>query len=210
MKIIDCQQGTQEWFAARCGLVTASEVDALVTPKFAIRKGAGVDSYVCKKVAEKLLGWSADMLAPVGSWAMDQGQIVEKIALPWFEFQYNCTVRRVGFCACDSGPYAGRIGCSPDGIVGDSEGLEVKSPQPPKMVEYLLAGVVPEDYLAQIHFSMLVTGFASWRFVAYSRHFDALVVKVARDEAIQATIREAIDGFMGKMDAALAKLGRAA
>ena len=35
-------------------------------------------------------------------------------------------------------------------------------------------------------------------------------VKVARDEGIQATIREAIDGFMGKMDAALAKLGRAA
>ena len=66
MKIIQCDQGTTEWFAARCGLVTASEVDALVTPKFAIRKGAGVDSYVCKKVAEKLLGWSADMLAPVG------------------------------------------------------------------------------------------------------------------------------------------------
>ena len=203
MKIIDCQQGSSEWFGARCGVVTASEIDALVTPKFKIKEGAAAETYLYKKLAEKLLGYSKDMLdMGAMSFAVDQGKLVETIARPWFEFAYNCTVKTVGFLTTDDG----RCGCSPDGILENGEGLEIKSPQPENALRYLLGGKVPDDYLPQIHFSLYVTGFKAWTFVSYSRQFPALVIRVERDEQIQAVLREAVGQFLARFDAALNRI----
>jgi hypothetical protein len=71
-----------------------------------------------------------------------------------------------------------------------------------------LGGVVPEQYLPQIHFSMLVTGAPHWTFVSYSMQLPALVVRVERDEAIQAKLREALAAFLTRMDDALGKIQR--
>ena len=199
MKIIDCEQGKPSWYAARMGIVTASEVDALVTPKWALRKGDGVDTYLYKKLAEKMLNWSPEMLA---GFAVDQGKILETIAIPWFEFTQSKKVRRVGFVTTDDG----RAGCSPDGLLDDGTGVEIKSPQAPNQIRYLLEGKVPEDYLPQVHFSMLVTGAPAWTFVAYSNQLPALVLRVERDEAIQAKLQEALAAFNARFDANLATL----
>ena len=199
MKIIDCEQGSTAWSQARLGVVTASEIDALVTPLWKIRTGEGVETYLHKKLAEKLLNYPQDSGT---SYAMDQGSIVEKIALPWFEFQYDTTVRRVGFCLSDDG----RTGCSPDGLIGDDMGLEVKSPQPATHLKYLLRGEVPPEYLPQIHFSMLVTGRPRWTFVSFSRQFPPLVVPVMQDKQIQQVLQGAVDLFAQKFDAALARI----
>jgi hypothetical protein len=199
VKILDLKQGSQEWYAARLGLVTASEADALVTPLGAVRKGDGVNSYVARKVAEKLLGYSQDQLQV---FAVDQGKIIETIALPWFEFEHGKKVNRVGFIQTDDG----RAGCSPDGWLEDGSGLEVKSPQPPNHVKYLLEGVVPSDYVIQVQFSLWVTQAPYWTFVSYSMRLPALVVRVEPDPAIQKGIGEAMSLFTAKMDAALAKI----
>lgn len=199
MKIIECEQGTPSWFVARMGIVTASQVDALVTPKWALRKGDGVDSYLYKKLAEKLLNWSPEMLA---AFAVDQGKILETIAIPWFEFTHSRKVRRVGFVTTDDG----RAGCSPDGLLDDGTGIEIKCPQAPNQIRYLLEGRVPEDYLPQVHFSMLVTGAPAWTFCAYSNQLPALVIRVERDEAIQAKLREALASFNSRFDSALTAL----
>ena len=201
MKIIECEQGAPSWYAARMGVVTASEVDALITPKWKVRTGDGVESYLYRKLAEKLLNWSPEMLA---GFAVDQGKILETIAIPWYEFTYGAKVRRVGFCASDDG----RTGCSPDGLLPDGTGLEIKSPQAPNHLRYLLEGTVPEDYLPQVHFSMFVTGAPSWTFVSYSNQLPPLVVRVARDEAIQAKLAEAVAGFTARFDEALGKINQ--
>jgi len=199
MKILDCKQGSTEWEQARLGVVTASEADALLTPLFKIRTGEGVETYLYRKLAEKILHWSPE----AGStFAMDQGSLIESLALPWFGFTYDCEPRRVGFCVSD----CGRYGCSPDAILGDDNGLEVKAPQPPTHLKYLLAGELPPEYRVQVHFSMFVTGRPRWTFLSYSRQFDPLVIPVERDEAIQAMIRQALDQFFIKFDAAYAKI----
>ena len=200
MKIIACEQGSQPWYAARLGVVTASEVDALITPTWAVRKGDGVETYLCRKVAEKLVGYSPDQLNTFG---MDQGKILETIAIPWFEFTHSRKVRRVGFVTTDDG----RAGCSPDGLLDDGTGLEIKCPQDPNQIRYLLDGRVPEDYLAQVHFSMLVTGAPAWTFVAYNLRLPALVIRVDRDESIQAKLQEALAAFLSRYDAALKAIG---
>jgi hypothetical protein len=112
------------------------------------------------------------------------------------------SVQTPGFITSDDG----RIGCSPDGTIGDDCGLEIKSPQPPAHLKYLIAGVVPPQYLPQVHFSMLVTGFPRWVFVSYSRQFPPLVVEVKRDEAIQTALRDALAKFFDGFDAIHAKV----
>jgi hypothetical protein len=199
MKILNLEQGSAEWKAVRCGLVTASEFDALMTPEFKPRSGEGVKTYLAQKVCEKFYGYTD---SEIGSFAMSQGEVVEKIARPWYEFAYNVPVQQVGFCLNEEK----RCGCSPDGILPNDEGLEIKSPQGTNHTRYLLDGVVPKQYLAQIHFSLYVSDFKAWTFVSFSRHMPALVVRVERDEAIQATIQSIMQKFNADFDAAHAKI----
>ena len=195
MKIIECTQGTPEWFGARVGIPTASEFDSIISPgKWEPRKGETPQTYLAKKLAE---WWMGTPLLAGGAWATDQGQALEKEAIPWFEFEYNTTVQRVGFVTSDDG----RIGCSPDGLIGDDSGIEAKCPDAHTHVKNLLRGEVPPDYLAQVHGSMFVTGRSSWRFLSYRRGFPALVLTVDRDEAIQGAIGDALGAFLERFEA---------
>jgi len=190
VKILDCKQGTEEWLRARAGIPTASEFDALITPEFVARKGQMPHTYLCKKLAEHWQGGPLPSFAPFG--AMEQGQILEQEAVPWYELEFGTTINRVGFITTDDG----RVGCSPDGLLGDDGGIEIKCPFADTHVRYLLAGEVPKDYTAQVHGSLYVTGRKWWKFVSYRRHFPALIVTVERDEEIMGKIGEALDEFL--------------
>lgn len=202
MKIIDAKQNSEAWLRARLGKVTASEADALISPEGKVRTGAGPHSYLCRKVAEKVLGYSLDTFQ--GSWATDQGNIIETMGLPWYSFAFDTPLTRVGFCETDDG----RAGCSPDSLIGEDGGLELKSPQPPAHVEYLLAGVVPKDYRIQVQFSLWVTGRKWWKFVSYSSQFESLVVHVEPDPLLQEAIGEAMAKFAPVFDAALERVSK--
>lgn len=199
MKIHDVKQGSGEWLGLRAGIPTASEFDALITPLWKIRTGEGPEAYLMRKLAEKCMG------CPIEngfSAAMEQGTVLELEAVPWYEFAHNVTVQRVGFCTTDDG----RIGCSPDGIIGDDGGIEVKCPLPQTHLKWLLNGGVPKEHLAQVHGSMFVTGRKWWEFLSYSRQFPALVVRVERDEEIQQRIAQALGIFLESFDSAKARI----
>ena len=189
-------QGSSEWLTLRSGIPTASELGNLITDKFAIRKGEMVQSYVAQKLAEKWIGGPLIGFGGGGTaWAAEQGQLLETLAIPWLEFEYDLKVERVGFLTTDDNSF----GASPDGIIGD-EGLEVKCLQPINHVKALMGGVVPEEYLPQIHAGLFVTGFKSWRFLAYNRSFPALWLTVERDEQKLNVIAEALAAFRERFD----------
>lgn len=189
MKIINCEQGSPEWFLARCGIPTASEFDALLTPLFKLRTGQTPETFLNKKLAE---AWQGHPLPGFGSFATEQGQILEDEARPWVEMFTGRTALKVGFITTDDG----LAGCSPDGwFDDDGTGLEIKCPFAETHVGYLREGVVPEPYRAQVHGSMWVTGAPAWTFVSYRRGFPNLVLKVERDEKIQAVIGVALHDF---------------
>lgn len=193
VKIIDCKQGSPEWLRARIGRPTASEFDELLTGEWKVRTGQGVETYLYRKLAEKVLGFP---LHDASSWAMEQGSIMENEAIPFYEGVYGQDIRRVGFCTTDDG----RIGCSPDGLIGDHNGIEIKCPQPQTHLRYLLEGVVPKEYLAQVHGAMFVTGAPKWTFMSYSRQFPPLVLTVKKDNAIQDTLMKALSNFLHRFD----------
>lgn len=198
MKIFtDFAQGSLQWMEAHCGIPTASEFDCLVTPKFEIRTGEMPKTYLARKLAE---AWSGP-LPGFGSWATEQGQILEGEARPWLEFEFGWKIQTVGFCTTDDG----RIGCSPDGLMEES-GVEIKCPEGPAHVKYLLNGTLPAEYAPQVHGCMFVTGRPTWRFVSYRRHLPPLILLVHRDDEIQAVLFEALAGFLERFDNGMRRL----
>lgn len=186
MKIHDVKQGTEAWLAARAGIFTVSEIDNLITPEWKPRTGQMPQTYIYRKVAERIMGIP---LVQGGSWAMDQGTLLESEAIPFVQFTYGVKVERVGFITNDEGT----VGASPDGLVGNrAAGLEIKCPQPDTHVRYLVGGRLPKEYAAQVHGSMYVTGLKEWHFLSYSRQFPPLFLTVKRDEAIMGLIDEAL------------------
>lgn len=127
---------------------------------------------------------------------MEQGQILEAEAVPWYELKRGIDVKRVGFITTDDDLF----GCSPDGLTED-RGLEIKCPQPPNHVAWLTEGVCPDDHVLQCHGGMFATGLDHWDFLSYCRGFPALLVTVDRDEKMIEAIKLAVDVFHAKMNA---------
>ncbi len=199
MKIHTMPQGSPEWAAIRRGKVTASEIDSLVTPEGKIRTGDGPTAYLYKKICEQRLGFSEDT---GGTFAMNHGTILELEAIPWLAFTNDIEVKRVGFMTTDDM----RAGASPDGLIGEDGGVEIKCPQPTRALQYLIEGVVPKEYRLQIQMNLWVSGRSWWYFLSYSRQWPALLIRVERDEAIQKQIALAVSLFNERFDAALSKL----
>lgn len=199
MKIHNVEQGSGPWLALRLSLPTASEFDQLITPMWKIKTGEAPKSYLYQKICEKFMGAFAD---GGSSFAMGQGSIMEHEALPWFSFAHEMNVQRVGFCTTDDG----RIGCSPDGLIGEDGGIEIKCPSPQTHLRYWVEGVLPKEHAAQVHGSMYVTGRKWWYFLSYSRQFPALLVRIERDEEIQSKINEALSTFISEYDELYSRL----
>ncbi len=189
MIIHNIEQGHIDWFKLRMGIPTASELGNLLTPEFELRKGEMLKSFVYSKVAE---AWSDRPLISTGNWNTEQGQLLEDEAIPWYALEYDKKIKQVGFITTDDG----RFGCSPDGLILNDEcGLEIKSPAAHTHVKYLVNGVLPKEYVAQVYGSMFATGFKKWIFVSYRRGFPALVLEIYRDEKAMAAIERAVTVF---------------
>ncbi len=200
MKIHEIEQGHIDWFKLRMGIPTASELGNLLTPEFELRKGEMPKSFVYSKVAE---AWTGRPLISTGNWNTEQGQLLESEAIPWYALEYDKKIKQVGFITTDDG----RFGCSPDGLILNDEcGLEIKSPAAHTHVKYLVNGVLPKEYVAQVYGSMFATGFKKWIFVSYRRGFPALVLEIQWNEKHERAIREAIVSFHAEFDRATERI----
>lgn len=193
------EQGTLNWLRLHIGKATASELHQLLTPQFELRTGEMPKTYLAKKVAE---AWRGEPLPAFGSWQTEQGLIREEEAIPWYELEYGVELERVGFIEHDGG----MCGCSPDALIGEDSGIEIKSPEAHTHVKYLLNGVLPPEYATQVHGSMYVTGRSEWRFMSYRRKFPPFIIITKRDEEIMGKIEKAIDRFTSSLRAAMETL----
>lgn len=198
MKILDLKQGSPEWFLARRGIPTASNFGKIITPKTG-KLSAQAEDLAYELVADLFrLGPPEDK--PVTP-AMLYGQETEAEARRWYELERGLDVRQVGLCLTDDG----RFGCSPDGLVGEDGGLELKCPLLKTQVKYLCEGGLPDEYRAQVHGALIVTGRAWWDFCSYAPGLPAHLVRVEPDTFTDA-LRRVLDEFRGIYDRVLAKV----
>ena len=181
---IDIQQGSDEWLDLRKGVLTASKICKCFTSKGAISK-AGI-----KTVAKILLSEHFEVDEPVlSSWAMERGNSLEVEAREMMSFIIGEEITQSGFYLNQSL----NIGCSPDGMIDKNIGLEIKCPLAKKHVDNLIEGVVPPEYVAQVQFSMFVTGLTKWYFCSYYPNMKPLIVLVEKDELFHEKIQEVLD-----------------
>ncbi len=196
MIVHKCEQLSPAWFEARKGIPTASQFGRILTPK-TMKLSAAADEYICELVAERFC-----LIPPAEKTlnaAMRHGVEYEPEARRWFEFDAGVDVQQVGFIATDDG----RFGCSPDGLVGETCGLELKCPQGKTHVGWLMAGGLPDDHKAQVHGSMIVTGRTSWWFLSYCPGLPPLKLLVLRDAYTDA-LAAALEQFSARLSEALA------
>lgn len=194
----DFPQGSEEWKRARLGVVTGSGFDKILTNK-TLKPSAQSEDYLAQLVAETILGAPLD---DVSSQYMDRGTELEPEARNWYAFHRDADVDQVGFITTDDG----RVGCSPDGLVGADLGLELKCPSAKTHVMYARK---PEAlvmaYRGQIQAGMYVTGRKAWDIVSYNPIMEPVIVRCEPDKAYLAALEPVLAAFLADLDATLTK-----
>jgi len=167
--VIDCEQRTPEWFAARVGVLTATGAAAMLSkPKRGGEETVGKTELRLRLALESLRGVAVEEDRYENTYIRN-GRALEPEARDFYEAVTGDIVQTVGFLKHDTLP----IGCSPDGIVGDFEGgLEIKCPKFTTHRAYLRTLTVPNEYAAQVTHSLFVTGLPWWDFCSYCPEFD--------------------------------------
>lgn len=187
----DMIQGSEEWLAARCGLLTASEMCRIITPAtLKPAKNDKASAHLYEMLAQRFTGYveptyvSDDML---------RGQADEIEARALYAY-HHAKVEQVGFVtrAFDAGL---TIGCSPDGLVGEAGMIEVKSRRQKFQAETIVSGEVPQEYRIQIQTALLVTGRTWCDFVSYCGGMPLAVIRTPADPEMQQAILAAAEMF---------------
>ena len=179
MKTLDVPQRSEAWFNARRGLPTCSRFDAILTAKTA-KPSAAQWTLVNELIAESIQPPEAGLLKPkFMSEDMEQGIILEAEARCAYELEFaKEPVREAGFLLHDSGLFGG----SPDALVGDKGGVEIKCPQLATHIGYIREGVLPAEYRCQVHGYLIVSGRDYWDFFSYARNAPPFRLTITRDE----------------------------
>ena len=188
LRIIDVEQGTDEWLEARRGMITASTVGQLVTPR-TIQPAANPESraLVARLAAERITGWVDDGGMSTDMW---RGVEDEPRARDLYGEHY-APVTECGLMVRDLDDGA-PLGYSPDGLVGDVGLIEVKSRKPGKHIQTVVADQVPAEYMAQIQAGLLVSGRAWCDYISYSGGLPLWIVRVYPDERWRSAIVAAV------------------
>lgn len=193
-------QGSPAWFDARCGRVTASRFGDILTDK-TLKIAAAAKTYAHELIAETLIGGPDPWKFEGETADMQRGSYTEDEARKYFQLERDVDVQQVGCCIHDNERWL----CSPDGLIGEVSGLELKAPAPKTQIRWLLEGGLPVEHRAQTHGGMIVTGRDSWWFLSYCVGLPPLLVEAIRDD-YTATLEAALLEFNGIYDAMLARI----
>lgn len=164
--IIDAEQRSLVWCAARLGRLTGScAADMLATIKSG--EAAGRRNLRLRLVLERLTGKSqeSEYISP----AMQAGIDREPLAFAAYEAMTGDVVQRVGFVQHVSL----LAGCSPDGYLGAFDKLmSIKCRQPAAHYDFLRSGKIPGDSLTQLRHECWITGATSADYFSWNPDFE--------------------------------------
>lgn len=190
------EQGTPEWFAQRCGRVTASRV-ADVIAKTKSGWSASRANYMAQLVAERLTGVVAEGFTNA---AMQHGVDTEAEARANYEFFTNLSVEEAPFVPH---PSIADTGASPDGYVAADGLVEIKCPNTATHIETLLGGSLAGKYVTQIQWQLACTGRAWADFVSYDPRLPAsmsiFIKRVPRDDAMITALEADVVDFLNEL-----------
>jgi hypothetical protein len=143
------------WVAERRGKLGASSIADIL--KAGRKKGEPSQtrmSLAAKLAAERWAGMAMDNLDPNNE-DIQRGQRNEPLALQEYQAAYGLITYPAEWV---EHPRLAMSGATPDAFL-ETHGLaQVKSPRPLKMINYMRAGAIPEEYIPQLDWELAVTG----------------------------------------------------
>lgn len=205
MRIVDCEQGSPEWYRARLGLPTASNFQTIMVP-IGPRGGVpeGRKTLLFKLAGEIITG---ELMDNYSNAHMERGKTMEGEARNYYSFMTDTEPQRVGFIV--NGPK----GCSPDSLIGADGMLEIKTELPHLLIETLLKDEFPTKHRAQTQGQLWVAERDWIDLVIYWPKMPPFIKRASRDEIYIRTLSDAVDRFNDELQATVARIrqfGRAA
>jgi hypothetical protein len=193
IEVLDCEQGSADWFQSRLGIPTASRF------KDVLAKGQG------KTRRRYLLDLAGELLTGVPTESyfgrdMERGVIMESEARDLYTFMADVECQPVGFIR------SGMKGCSPDSLVEANGMLEIKTKLPALQIECILEDAVPSEHVAQLQGALWVAEREWIDFVSYWPRLPLFVKRVYRDEEYIKTLAMEIDRFNNELREMVEKL----
>lgn len=167
------EQRTKEWFEARKGRITASSVGAILGhAPYATRDD------IMRRMVREYHGAPEEF---EGNIATEYGTRNEAGALTEYIMETGNEVEQIGFVTREDW-----AGCSPDGLIGEDGGLEIKCPFGLRKDEAPAFKTLKEQphYYDQVQFSLWVTGRKWWDFYQWSPN-GTMLERVEVDELWQ-------------------------
>ena len=187
-------QGSDEWFAARVGKITASRLGDIM------RKTKWGESTYKAKVRlelaiERITGKSASSVTM--NQAMRDGVEREPDARKLFE---AVTQKEVALCGSFDHPTIVNTSASPDGLLrGENAVLEIKCPTHATHAKNLMSEKMPKNYEYQVQWQIACTESDFAYFASYHPDFPKDLrlkyVKVDKDDSIIKSLEEAVRQF---------------
>jgi hypothetical protein len=194
----DLVQGSGHWLAARCGMLTASEFDRIITPTLKVANNAKERAHCWELAAQRITGYVEPTYI---SDAMLRGHEDEIRARDAYSKHY-APVDEVGFVTNNRWGFT--LGCSPDGLVGDDGLIECKSRgqkfQVQTICEYFEGGTTPDDFTLQVQGQMLVTGRSWCDLLSYSGGLPMVAMRIEADPVVQDAIIDAAAKFEARIN----------
>ena len=206
-----CEQGTDEWHAARLGKITASNISLLLQKGTYGGPSLQRHKYKMKLAVERITGLQCrSNRSSFKSAAMKWGSENENEAVSVYEITTFNLIKKVGFV---DHPKIQWAGASPDGIVSDLSqdiGLvEIKCPESENFLSLWFSDLkMNPDYIPQMQWQLACTGLDWCDHVNYDSYFpdgkNMLIKRVERDDALIALYEEAAEEFNVEIDALVA------
>lgn len=200
MFVVDCEQYSAEWWAARRGLPTASNADRIITATG--KPSSSATGYMAELIDELVRPIEerdqAEQEAQFrGNRHTDRGNELEPKAAAWHALVTGLESHPVGLVLRDDGMAA----CSPDRLVGARGGLEIKAPEGKKHALWMIENKLPDEHKQQVHFSLAVSELDFWDFVSFCPGYKPFRIRVCPDE-YTALVSKEIDAFVSRLAAA--------
>ncbi|WP_374464167.1 lambda exonuclease family protein [Chryseobacterium sp.] len=191
-KSTEAEKKREEWFKSRLGKFTSSDLGKLMTYEDKINElPKGALTYIEEKALEILT--EGQCVKRFSNDSMDRGNEKELEAIEVFEQKYGVKCYATGEDQ-EFVELCSYFGGTPDGLIMDEEGIEVKCPDS-KTHLFRLKNVKTEQDLKkhetkiywQIQGNLLTTGRKKWHFIDYDDRFTKKelqlhVVEINRNE----------------------------
>ena len=196
------EQRTEEWFAARCGKVTASRVADIIA-KTKTGFSASRDNYLAQLVCERMTGKPAESYS---NSAMQWGTDTEPFARAAYEARMDLLVTEVGFI---NHPWIAMSGASPDGLANEGM-VEIKCPNTATHIDTLLSQTVPAKYITQMMWQMCSADRPWCDFVSFDprlpeRH-QLFIKRINYDPEMVNLLENSVIQFLGDVDLKIQQL----